>query len=384
VYDGATFLIPAQMGTPRDDQLQGEALERLSELAGRICYDSLGQGRSSDGFHAHIQSVRHLSVYEHCPFTVCFATVPDGRADWPVDMLFRSFANRPGVWIRVDGAGALRVTLNPRAVIEWDEWTERGWGEDPLNLYFRNTLRGLLQMLMPRVRLEDFSEPPGRIPLSASIIDPGTPDEQWVSLFVSGSRGFSHEQVRHGDFTAISQRSTRYVDESASPWVEHPLLTLYREETGTDLRECWPHPDDDRSVPVEECGQGAYLRAVDLLHPWLEERGVDRLTARKQARGAARGFLGNALYTEMIFSANVRQWRNMLRQRCSEAADAEIRALYAQVLPALWGSRYGERFDDFVLVESPDGIGQIMVERRALEPGQEKIERSPQEASDGE
>jgi thymidylate synthase (FAD) len=45
------------------------------------------------------------------------------------------------------------------------------------------------------------------------------------SFFISGvSRGLTHELVRHRVGVAISQRSTRYVDESDSEWIRHPLF----------------------------------------------------------------------------------------------------------------------------------------------------------------
>ncbi len=178
-------------------------------------------------------------------------------------------------------------------------------------------------------------------------------------MYLSGSRGFSHEQVRHR--FQMSQRSTRYCDESSSPWVEHPLLTMYRDEMGEEF-----------GTTLVPSAQSRYSVAVSKLEAWLRMRGLDGLTARKQARGAARGFLGNALFTEMIFTANLPQWREMVMQRCSPGADAEIRVLYAQVLRELKNgvSRHDDRvktyFDDLSLVPSPDGIGEV-VEVRKIE-----------------
>ena len=54
--------------------------------------------------------------------------------------------------------------------------------------------------------------------------------EKWLSLYIYGSRGLTHELVRHGDFTSISQRSTRFVNESKSPWTLHPLIQMYTRE----------------------------------------------------------------------------------------------------------------------------------------------------------
>jgi thymidylate synthase ThyX len=68
-----------------------------------------------------------------------------------------------------------------------------------------------------------------------------------------------------------------------------------------------------------EAGRVAYRRVV-----WdLTQAGLDR----KAARGAARGFLSSSLYTEMIFSASVAQWKRIFAQRISVHADAEIREI---------------------------------------------------------
>jgi thymidylate synthase ThyX len=84
------------------------------------------------------------------------------------------------------------------------------------------------------------------------------------------------------------------------------------------------------------------------------------MTARKQARGMARGYLGNALQTEMLFSASVAQWKRMLEQRLTPAADAEIRLVYELALAELKRSRYGAAFERYELVDSPDGLGKVL------------------------
>ncbi len=290
-------------------------------------------------------------------------------------------ANRPGVLVLPalnEGdpyyPRSLRITVNPRAVLEWSNWTKRFYGRTDdqgvetsllwkLLLEFGGTLAPNIFCMMPPVTDVDV----WREIRQARISQPISEHEMWVSLFMSGSRGFSHEQVRHGDFTAISQRSTRYVDEDGSPWVPHPLFTQYM----IDQRTHDADTEAKLDKMLEEIDQGvhaardSYRQVVAALQPWLEARGVDKTNARKQARGAARGFLGNALQTEMIFSASVAQWKIMLGQRASQFADAEIREVYASeqdcVLAALKQSRYAECFENYRLEKSPDGIGHIAV-----------------------
>lgn len=301
IWDNANptrLIVPPGMGEPAPDQLQGTPWERLGELAGRVCYDSLGKGRSSAAYHGHIRETANLSVYEHATFTIGLPSYVEAE----------HFLNRPCLWARRSTFEDWRVTLNLRHVLEW-----KGWGnyvDERLYLAILEAGNYLAPQVVSRTIFQG--------PYPRSILLPESPEERWLSFFVTGvSRGLSHELVRHGDYTAISQRSTRYCDESDSPWIWHPLIDGL--PIGT-LRVL-----DHAKL---EC-QAAYDRVV---HD-LTERGHER----KAARGAARGILGNALGTELIFSASLAQWRRIVRQRNSPFADGEIRRLAEQIeaqLPA--------------------------------------------------
>ncbi len=387
IYDGGdTVSVPKAMGSPNENQLTGTVRENLCELALRVCYDSLGKerSRSSTAAHAHIIEVGHLSVYEHANFTVGFGTLT------PADdlKLVMSLLNRPGVWVERDERSVhpWRVTTNLRTVLDWDRWTlanpsmtdpfvTAGIG-DWLRLVANRLAPNVVQVKNDPRYPSALDQAAGRIPwLNATLADPVSAHEHWITLFLSGSRGMSHEQVRHGDSTAISQRSTRYVDEDGSPQVEHPLVSMYLREQNTKC--CDPDPvvasNGGRAVLEWDARPGstkfysgeAYRLAASRLEDWLVGRNVDKFTARKQARGAARGFLPNALGTELVFSANVNQWHWMLSQRATIHADAEIRVLYSQVLRALKASQHAAFFDHLELVPSPDGIGEVAQVRTA-------------------
>ena len=341
VYDGGDVIVaPVDMGKPREDQLQGTVAEQLSELAGRVCYDSLGSGRNSKEYHKHILEVGHGSVYEHFHFTVEM-----NCADRELEMV-KECLNRPDVLATTSGGGHLRVTANIRSVLEWHGMCPN-LACPKVGPVMWSAAESLAPVIFGMMHNPYFCQSKFR------IVPPRTEDEQWVSMLLKGSRGMSHEQVRHGDRTGISQRSTRFCDEMESEWVRHPLYSAYLEETG----------DLELHTKVTEATtmcRNVYSLMTGRLQKWIASKGTDKLTARKQARGAARGFLGNALYTELIFSASVRQWKHMIRQRCSPGADAEIRQLYEHVLAVLQGSRYGNSFAGFELVASPDGIGKII------------------------
>jgi thymidylate synthase (FAD) len=98
-----------------------------------------------------------------------------------------------------------------------------------------------------------------------------------------------------------------------------------------------------------------YTTIVETLQDDLIQSGVDKATARKQARGAARGVLGNALATELVWSANVRALRHFIGLRGSGGADAEIRML-AHRLWCIMKAELPAYFSDFEETSCADGV----------------------------
>lgn len=284
VYDGGTEVhVPIEMCPAGDfveaGQLQGCWFENLAELAGRVCYDSLGSGRNSADYHQHIQDVGHLSVYEHCVFCI--------------DASRMSVAYRPGMYWNKD-----KLWFNLRTMLEWDTWTGAcgidGSHDEPL---YAKCYNEVMRHEPKFIRL--------RGPRSA---DPGPfrhYESGWRTYYVRCSRACSHELVRHGDFTAISQRSTRYCIEDLNFENLHPLLR------GTDLGLDFLELADKTQAMYEK----VFTKLVGEKH------------SLKQARGAARQVLPHYLTTELIFSASGDQWERIKKQRVSDAADAEIREL---------------------------------------------------------
>lgn len=306
IFDNANpsqLIVPPEMGEPAPDQLQGTPWDNLCELSGRVCYDSLGRGRSSAAYHQHIREVVNLSVYRHATFTILMDRVIPAVV----------FLNRPSLWVEVDGP-CWRVTLNLQHVREWDYWGVPGVGGNGLAVGLAGIARRFAPLSCGDLKFDTENEDYGLI----RYVEPRSEGERWLSFFVTGvSRGLSHELVRHTAYCAPSQRSTRYCDESDSPWIWHPLIDGIPIGTLAALRNA-----------QHEC-QAVYDRVV---HD-LTEQGHDR----KAARGAARGVLGNALGTELIFSASLAQWRRIVKQRNHPLADGEIKRLAAEIeaqLPA--------------------------------------------------
>jgi thymidylate synthase (FAD) len=137
-----------------------------------------------------------------------------------------------------------------------------------------------------------------------------------ISLRVQGvSRALTLELVRHR-FLVFSQRSQRFVDESDCDFVCPPLL------------------DDPEHADVREMLLREALlarRAYAVIAETLITRGVPR----KQAREAARAALPECTETRLLVSGNVRAWRDFIKLRNADGADAEIRIFAQQVLEIL-------------------------------------------------
>jgi len=386
VWDGTDEVrIPEEAGEPREDQMQGTAPERIGEVSGRACYDSMGKNgsRSSADYHPHITGVGHGSVYGHWHGVFEFAA-----KHIPVEMRFailRALVNRPGVYINLRNPDVVRFTTNFRTIMDWGKWTleaqKKSYYDQDAALAARalhialcdqglNLAPQIMNALSRVGRVAEgmvWQSDNGLLDLVSSVrtVEPEDDFERWVSIYMEGSRGLTHEEVRHGYMTGISQRSTRFCDENESPWITHPLLQEYLVDPGVPLEE--REEVRLRIAETEMLGKKVYGTVVEKLQPWCARKIPEtdkfrKTTARKQARGAGRGYLGNALKTLGIFSASAYEWNWKETQRAANSADGEIRCEYSmEVLPELIKSRYAKT--DFAHLRTEpagDGVGLVL------------------------
>ena len=145
-----------------------------------------------------------------------------------------------------------------------------------------------------------------------------------------------------------SQRSSRYCDETDTPYIIHPLLTQY-------LNRKSDHELGQLLEMSEHQDKTLYLAIVTKVQNMLMADGVDKLTARKQARAAGRYYLGNGLQTALVFTASVAHWKHIFKLRVSRHADAEIRTIMAQALGLAKTSIWGDAFQGMEVVETATG-----------------------------
>ncbi len=129
-----------------------------------------------------------------------------------------------------------------------------------------------------------------------------------ISVKFVCDRGVSHELVRHR-LAAYSQESTRYANYA-------------RQRFGSEITVIRPPFWDDDSVQYKI---------------WYEtmkqcERAYLDLISKGAAPQEARSVLPNSLKTEIVMSCNFREWRHVLKLRCSKRAHPQIRELMLALL----------------------------------------------------
>ena len=124
-------------------------------------------------------------------------------------------------------------------------------------------------------------------------------------------RGVSHEIVRHR-LASYCQESTRYCNYSKGDFGGE--ITV--------IEPCYLNKNTFAYDEWKEACRRAETAYFNLLN-W-------GLTPQE-----ARAVLPNSLKTEVVMTANVREWRHFLKLRCSKAAHPQMREVATQLLAAL-------------------------------------------------
>ena len=142
-----------------------------------------------------------------------------------------------------------------------------------------------------------------------------------ASIRLITNRGVTHELVRHR-MASYSQESTRYVK--------------YKDEVEFIMPVWW----DNQNYP--ESNKQNWLCAVKQAEKFY----LKALKAGDTAE-QAREILPNSLKTEIVATANLRQWRHIFAMRCSSHAHPQIRYLMLDCLKE-FGKEIPIVFDDLL------------------------------------
>ena len=139
-------------------------------------------------------------------------------------------------------------------------------------------------------------------------------------------RGVSHELVRHR-LASFSQESTRYCNYGGDVTF---ILPLYLQH-GSSLVEKAGLSDEDM------CECWAYADWYDAM-AYAERAYTNMLKRGKRSAQEARAVLPNSTKTEVVMTANLREWRHILKLRTSKAAHPQMRELMCPLLEELKAS----------------------------------------------
>ncbi|WP_199653019.1 FAD-dependent thymidylate synthase [Parabacteroides sp. AM08-6] len=128
-------------------------------------------------------------------------------------------------------------------------------------------------------------------------------------------RGVSHELVRHR-IASFSQESTRYCNYSKDGFGnELTFIMPLFEDDGTEVAS-------DEEIEWRNAMRDAERHYMNLI----------KLGWQPQY---ARSVLPNSLKTEIVVTANIREWRTIFKQRTSKAAHPQMRELMCPLLNEL-------------------------------------------------
>lgn len=140
-------------------------------------------------------------------------------------------------------------------------------------------------------------------------------------------RGVTHELVRHR-LCAFSQESTRYCNYGGKPMQFIRPVWCFENVLG-DWKEELPGKVNSDLIWLREMAKAEKCYNALLLLGWRPEQ--------------ARSVLPNSLKTEIVVTANLREWRHIFSLRCSPKAHPQIRELmlsclagFQEVIPILF------------------------------------------------
>ena len=159
-------------------------------------------------------------------------------------------------------------------------------------------------------------------------------EHESISVKIICDRGVTHEIVRHR-LCAYSQESTRYCNyEGGVTFVIPPWVGFSEGEYGRELVDTY-HPTRINSLCTHhewfwlnsmKCAETNY---INLLKEYFGHKGW----TPQQARSV----LPNSLKTEIVMTANIREWRHILKLRTSTAAHPQMREVMIPILQEFRG-----------------------------------------------
>ena len=152
-------------------------------------------------------------------------------------------------------------------------------------------------------------------------------EHEKISILFVCDRGVSHEIVRHR-IASFSQESTRYCNYSKDKF----------ENQITFIQPLWI--SDKQIELVQGMNEKNYMQVEETTKAWYasileSEQAYNLLSKLGWQPQQARSVLPNSLKTEIVVTANIREWRTIFKQRTAKVAHPQMRELMCPLLDEL-------------------------------------------------
>ncbi len=169
-----------------------------------------------------------------------------------------------------------------------------------------------------------------------------------IAVRIITDRGVTHELVRHR-LASYSQESTRYCNYGKDKFGNEITVILpvwfYDVKEGAMLKGVLNNTGTMGREMQYRFWKSACLEA---------ENKYFSLLKIGQSPQEARSVLPNSLKTEIVMTANLREWRHVFSLRCSTKAHPQIRELMLDILKG-FKAKISVIFDDIMPEVQPDG-----------------------------
>lgn len=152
-------------------------------------------------------------------------------------------------------------------------------------------------------------------------------EHEKISILFVCDRGVSHELVRHR-IASFSQESTRYCNYSKDKF----------DNQITFIQPLWI--SDEQIELVKIMNEKNFMKIDQITKEWYHtmlqiEQAYNSLIKSGWQPQQARSVLPNSLKTEIVVTANIREWRTIFKQRTAKAAHPQMRELMCPLLDEL-------------------------------------------------
>ena len=305
---------------------------RIIELAGRTCYKSQRSEiteESSAKFINMLRDRQHESVLEHKIFVFEISPrsmeveefSPQDTNLYPIitSQIAEAMNDVKGLYWSVTGKGTYHISLNLRSLRDWLR-TQPGSLCDAIALYVDQQHPNLIEDIFDRYECkQEFWWGNCNFRLVSGAEIQTWPREiqllhNYMTVrFTDISIGMTRESNRHRAFS-ISERSTRYVDESGGNFIIPP-----HKNTSEHVETIY---DDDQN----KYAMTIYNKACQSIDTYKVLR--EKNDWKKQD---ARQFLPLGINTEVVYTGNLKAWKNFFKLRTHKSCHWEIKHISRQL-----------------------------------------------------